>query len=129
MTAYVIRRVLWLIPLLWAVCTITFSLMHLVPAGPFDVQEKLPPAARANLERRYNLDKPIFPISFDGVAPEFHGQSQYGNFMWDLVVHQDLGTSFTQDRDVNEIITTGFKVSAQLGLMSFLFAITVGMGS
>lgn len=122
MTAYIIRRVLWLFPLLWAVATVTFFLMHLTPGGPFSVQEKLPPATREALERRYNLDKPIY--------------EQYAYYLGDLspikadfppFKSPDLGTSFTQSRDVDEIIKEGFWVSAQLGLMSFLFAVVVGM--
>ena len=35
MTGYVIRRILWIIPVLWAVATITFFLMHAVPGGPY----------------------------------------------------------------------------------------------
>ncbi len=121
MTAYVIRRVLWMIPLLWAVVTITFVLMHLVPAGPFDVQEKLPPATRLALERRYNLDEPLIVQYWLFIKHLLWVNTSFP--FW----HPDLGTSFTQSRDVNDIISTGFKVSAQLGLMSFLFAITVGM--
>lgn len=122
MTAYIIRRVLWLIPLLWAVATITFFLMHLVPGGPFDIQEKLPPSTRAALERRYNLDEPI--------------HEQYIIYLGDLLPFKadfppfktpDLGTSFTQNRDVTEIISDGFEVSAQLGGMAFLFAVITGM--
>lgn len=122
MTAYIIRRLLWMIPLLWAVTTITFFLMHLVPGGPFSIQEKLPPATRAALERRYNLDKPI--------------HEQYVIYLGDLspvtyeppfIKTPDLGTSFTQNRDVTEIIESGFTVSAQLGLMAFLFAVVFGM--
>ncbi|HUF52292.1 MAG TPA: ABC transporter permease [Dehalococcoidia bacterium] len=123
MTAYVIRRVLWMFPLLFAVATITFVLMHLTPGGPFDVQEKLQPAQRETLARRYNLDKPI--------------HEQYLYYLGDIspVTYEppffktpDLGESFTQrGRTVNNIISDGFWVSAQLGLMSFLFAVIVGM--
>lgn len=111
-----------MIPLLWAVTTITFFLMHTVPGGPFSIQEKLPPATRDALERRYNLDKPI--------------HEQYVIYLGDLmpITYEppflktpDLGTSFTQNRDVTEIIEEGFTVSAQLGLMSFLFAMILGM--
>ena len=70
MTAYVIRRILWLIPVLWAVATITFILMHVVPGGPFDQEKQLPPAVVANLNAKYNLDKPVY--------------QQYGLFFWDL---------------------------------------------
>ena len=59
MTGYIIRRVLWTIPVLWAIATITFFLMHAVPGGPFDRDRELPPPIRANLERKYGLDDPL----------------------------------------------------------------------
>jgi oligopeptide transport system permease protein len=101
-----------MIPLLWAVTTVTFFLMHLVPGGPFDQEKQLPPAALENLEQRYNLDKPL---------PE-----QYVLYIWD-VAHGDLGISFRQDREVMDILRDGFWVSAQLGLVTFIFAMVVGM--
>ncbi len=112
MTGYIIRRILWMIPLLWAVTTVTFFLMHLVPGGPFDQEKQLPPAAMENLEKRYNLDKPLL--------------EQYGLYLWD-VSHGDLGISFRQDREVMDILRDGFWVSAQLGLVTFVFAMFVGM--
>ena len=112
MTGYIIRRILWMIPLLWAVTTVTFFLMHLVPGGPFDQEKQLPPAALENLEKRYNLDKPLF--------------EQYGLYIWG-VAQGDLGISFRQDREVTDILRDGFWVSAQLGLVTFAFAMVVGM--
>ena len=57
MTGYTIRRVLWVIPVLWAVATITFFLMHAVPGGPFDGNDMpVSEAVRAKLMAR--LDEP-----------------------------------------------------------------------
>ncbi|HRQ31880.1 MAG TPA: hypothetical protein PLM89_02110 [Anaerolineales bacterium] len=36
MSAYFIRRILWLFPVLFVVALITFSLMHAAPGGPWD---------------------------------------------------------------------------------------------
>jgi oligopeptide transport system permease protein len=123
MTAYIIRRVLWLFPLLFAVATITFVLMHLTPGGPFSEQEKLPDATREALARRYDLDNPIY--------------EQYVNYLGNIspVTYEppfyktpDLGESFSQrGRTVTDIIKDGLWVSAQLGLLSFLFAVGLGM--
>ncbi|MFQ6019598.1 MAG: ABC transporter permease [Dehalococcoidia bacterium] len=112
MTGYVIRRVLWLLPLLWAVATVTFFLMHAVPGGPFDREKEVPPATLRNLESKYNLDKPLI--------------AQYGLYLKGLL-HGDLGVSFRNNRDVAPIIRDGFLVSAQLGIVAFLFAVVVGM--
>jgi oligopeptide transport system permease protein len=111
MTGYVIRRVLWTIPVLWAVATVTFFLMHAVPGGPFDRDKPLTPAVRANLERRYGFDDPL--------------PQQYLNYMTNLV-QGDLGVSTRSQRDVTTTIREGLTVSAQLGGLAFVFATVFG---
>lgn len=113
MVAYTVRRVLWFIPVLWAVATITFLLMHAVPGGPFTQDKARPPAVQAALDKKYNLDDPIW--------------RQYSAFMWNAA-QGDLGIS-TQagDRPVTEVIRRTFFVTAQLGLISFVVAVVIGM--
>jgi oligopeptide transport system permease protein len=113
MTAYAIRRILWLIPVLWAVATITFFLMHAVPGGPFTQEKKLPEAIVASLNRRYNLDEPLW--------------KQYLLYLWNLL-HGDLGLSFRGDHDVTMLIRNGFFVTAQLGILAFVVAAVFGIG-
>jgi len=112
MAAYAIRRILWLVPVLWAVATITFFLMHAVPGGPFTQDKPLPQSIIDALNRRYNLDEPLW--------------KQYLLYLWNIL-HFDLGLSFRGDRDVAELIRAGFFVTAQLGLLGFLVAAVVGM--
>ena len=112
MTGYVIRRVLWVVPVLWAVATITFFLMHAVPGGPFTQDKDVPPAVNEALNRRYHLDKPLY--------------QQYALYLWDAS-QGDLGLSFQGDRDVAKLLKDGFFVTAQLGLMGLFVAATLGM--
>lgn len=113
MTGYLIRRVLWLIPVLFCVATITFFLMHNVPGGPWDQERPFPPAVQANLNHKYNLDKPIL--------------QQYGLYMKGLV-HGDFGVSFAQrGRSVAYLIKQGIKVTSQLGVLAFVLAAAVGI--
>ena len=45
--------------ILLAVSVIVFALMHSVPGGPFDERKgRLPPAAKANILKKYGLDQP-----------------------------------------------------------------------
>jgi len=111
MTGYIIRRVLWTIPVLWAIVTVTFFLMHAVPGGPFDRDKELPPAVRANLERKYGLDDPLV--------------EQYVHYLTNLV-QGDLGISMKGNRPVTTIIKEGLGVSAQLGVTAFVFAVIFG---
>ena len=94
MTRFVIRRVLWMLLVLLVVSFITFTLMHLVPGGPWSREKALAPAVVAALNARYGLDKPFFV--------------QYANFLLGIL-HGNLGISYTyQDRSVTQILMQGF---------------------
>jgi oligopeptide transport system permease protein len=113
MTRFVIRRVLWLILVLLVVSFITFSLMHLVPGGPWDRDKQLAPQVVAALNAKYGLDKPFYV--------------QYGNFLLGLL-HGDLGISYSyQDRSVTQILMQGFPKTAVLGTTAFILALLVGI--
>ena len=60
MKQYVLRRVALAIPTLFIVSLIVFSMMRLMPGGPFDKDKKLPPEILANIEAKYHLDKPLY---------------------------------------------------------------------
>jgi len=115
MIQYLIRRALQFIPVLLAVTIFTFTLVRVIPGGPFDrIGDKtLPPEIVANLEAKYDLDKPVW--------------MQYFHYLWN-VLHFDLGPSFAfRTRTVNDIIATSLPVSAQLGAMSLLLALIIGI--
>ncbi len=113
MAAYVLRRILWLIPVLLFVSLITFALMHSVEGGPWDSDRKLPDETIENLNRKYGLDKPIW--------------QQYTSYLANAL-QGDLGISYQrQDKPVTDIILSGFKVSAVLGMIALLLAVGVGV--
>ncbi len=113
MTAYIIRRVLWLIPVLLFVSLITFVLMHAVDGGPFDTGQRLTETDRARLNARYGLDDPLW--------------QQYARFLGNTLTG-DLGFSFArQTQDVRQIVWDGFKVSAVLGGLSLAVAVLIGV--
>ncbi len=112
MLAYATRRLLAMIPLIVAIATVTFLLMHAVEGGPFDTDKPLPPATLDNLKRRYGLDDPL--------------HVQYLNYLKNLAQF-DLGISIANNRDISDIIQERMSVSVQLGIAAFLFATTFGM--
>ena len=113
MTVYAIRRIIILVPLLWAVATMTFFLMHAVPGGPFDAGDKaLPPAVRAALNAKYDLDEPL--------------PSQYLAFLRDLS-RGDLGISFQRSRPVADVLGDGLPATVELGVTAFVFALVSGL--
>lgn len=113
MIAYIARRVLWIIPVLFVVSVLTFGLMHTAPGGPWDREKKVPEVQLAALNAKYGLDLPIY--------------EQYLNWAGKLLV-LDLGPSFKyRDRTVNEIVADGIWNTVQLGIMAFVLAVVVGI--
>jgi oligopeptide transport system permease protein len=113
MSKYVVRRVIWLVVVLLVVSFITFSLMHLVPGGPWDSEKKLAPQVIQNLNIKYGLDKPFFV--------------QYFNYIWG-VLRGDLGVSYSyQDRGVTQILLSGLPITATLGVVAFIIAVLIGI--
>jgi oligopeptide transport system permease protein len=113
MLAYTIRRVLFIFPLLLAVATVTFFLMHSVKGGPFDGDKPLTDATRTALNERYGLDQTL--------------PHQYLTYL-DHLIRGDLGISFSNDEPVRQIIADRFPISFQLGVCAFLFAVILGLG-
>lgn len=113
-TAYIIRRVLALIPTLLLIYTITFFLMHSTPGGPWDTGEKpIPADVQERLKAAYGLDKPLW--------------QQYGEFLG-KAVQGDLGPSYTQrSRTVVQILSETFPVSLQLAAVATAMAVLVGV--
>lgn len=114
MTRYVLGRLFSLIFVLIAVSMITFSLMSAVPGGPFDESKQpLPPAAKANILRKYGLDQPVW--------------KQYLNYM-SHAVRFDFGIPYQQPTTtVAALIRSTWGVTAQVGVMTILLAFSVGL--
>ncbi len=114
MLRYIVRRLLWMIPVLLFISIVTFALAHAVPGGPFDREKKLPPEVVANLEKYYGLDKPLY--------------QQYLNYIGNIVTKFDFGPSMRQrGRTVNEIFAAHLPISAQLGVLALLVALVIGI--
>jgi len=114
MLKFILRRILWTIPVILLVILMTFTMMKLIKGNPFRTTERpVPPAIQANLDRQFNLDKPWY--------------LQYAYYVKDVFTF-DLGPSLIQrNRDVNDVIKETFPVSLKLGGMAMLFAIVVGI--
>jgi oligopeptide transport system permease protein len=114
MTAYVIKRLLWIIPILFVITLITFSLMHLVKGGPFEPgSAKNTEAARAALAAKYHLDEPVY--------------KQYFYYMENLV-QGDLGPDLaSQGTSVNDILGKSWKPTFVLGLLATVYVIILGV--
>ena len=113
MFAYALRRVAGLIPTLFVLVSLSFFIIRLAPGSPFDQEQALPAAVRANLEAAYGLDAPL-PL-------------QYGRYLAG-VAQGDLGPSFRyKDFRVNELIGAGLPLSLTIGIAAALLAFFVGV--
>ena len=113
MLSLALRRIAVAVPTLLVIITLSFALQRLAPGGPFDQEQTLPPAVRANLDRVYGLDRPLLV--------------QFARYFGALA-HGDFGPSLRQrDFTVAELIGQGLPLSATLGLAALLLAILVGI--
>jgi oligopeptide transport system permease protein len=112
---FVVRRILWMIPVVFFVILITFVLIHLAPGSPWDKNggRQLSPVIVANLNARYGLNKPV---------PE-----QFLLYIWN-VLHFDFGLSFQyQGRTVASFLLESWPYTAILGAFAFVLIVVVGV--
>jgi oligopeptide transport system permease protein len=110
---YAITRILGAIPTLLIIITLSFFLLHAAPGGPFDSQKTLAPAIKANIERMYHLDEPLY--------------KQYLRYL-SSISRGDFGPSYQyRDTTVNEIIREGFPIDALIGGLAIGLALLVGV--
>lgn len=114
MARYILGRLLGLFGTLIMVSIITFSLMHAVPGGPFDEEKQpLPPAAKANIMRKYGLDQPL-PV-------------QYFRYMWNAL-HFDFGIPYQSPTEtVTGLIRRVWPPTLQLAFVVIVFSYSTGM--
>ena len=112
MGKYIFKRLITGIITIWAVITITFFLVRLMPGGPFN-GDKMTPEIRANLEMKYGLDKGL--------------GEQYVTYLKNLT-KGDLGESMKfRGRQVSDTIKTTFPKSAKIGGLAVLLATLLGI--
>ena len=114
MTAFVVRRLVWTIPVILLVIFLTFVLMRQIEGNPFRTSERAIPASiQRNLEKKYGLDRPWYV--------------QYAKYVQGVFT-LDLGPSLVlRNRDVNDIVKEHFPKSLELGGLAMLFALLVGV--
>jgi ABC-type dipeptide/oligopeptide/nickel transport system permease component len=113
-TAFIIRRLLWTIPVLLLVIFITFVMMRQIEGNPFRQSSRaVTPAIQENLERKFHLNEPWY--------------MQYAYYV-EGVFTFDLGPSLVvRNRTVNDIIREHAPKSMELGVLAFMWAIVIGI--
>ena len=117
MFSYLVKRVLFMIPLLLGITIICFFVMRLAPGSPTDLQTQMNPKASAEMRQRlmslYELDKPVYV--------------QYASWLTKLA-RGDLGTSFSSDhRPVADKILERLPITIAINLLSLIIIIAVAV--
>jgi oligopeptide transport system permease protein len=127
MAAFVVRRVLWTIPILWVVVTIVFFMMRSIGGDPFrrgpmvglsnvgwvKYGDYQPPSIRRNQRERYGLDLPWY--------------QQYANYLRG-VARLDFGPSLSYRYvRVNDLVKELAPRSLALAGLAFVWALALGI--
>jgi ABC-type dipeptide/oligopeptide/nickel transport system permease component len=146
MGRYIVRRLLWMLLVLFVVSLITFILMRLVPGGPFNTDRGVPEPIIRNLERRYNLDAPLWEQYVDYIAgvavPTITGgdwqRSQIEDYLINIPLPigeegtalrwMNFGPSLTRrSQTVTSILGDTLPISMELGLAALIVGLAIGI--
>ena len=111
MGRYITKRIVLALITIFIICAITFFTMHAIPGGPFNREKALSEATIAALNERYNLDKPVGTQFVMYLQKLFKG---------------DFGVSLKNGRNIGDIISESFPISAKLGLTAVGVALICG---
>ncbi len=119
MFQYLIRRLLWACVLFLTITIVAYVIFFIIPVNPAALAcgQRASPACIRNAKVNLGLDKPVYV--------------QYGRFLSKLVIHQDLGRSYTNRQSVNTTVAAAAPVTASLVLggaaLWMLIALPVGI--
>lgn len=115
MHKYILRRLLLLIPVMIGVSFIVFTMMYFTPGDPARIMlgESAPEAEVTRLRDELGLNDPFFV--------------QYGRYVKNAVVHQDLGRSYVTKRPVFDEIAARFPNTLKLAALGVLVAVLIGI--
>lgn len=114
MSQYILRRVLYAIPVLFAILVVTFALTRLLPGEPCTaiLGEKASEAACEDFNRRFGLDQPL-PAQFMLYVSN--------------ILRGDLGESIRFGRPITVMLSERLPMTVELGLTAMIIAVIVGI--
>jgi peptide/nickel transport system permease protein len=130
MQAFIIRRLLIGVVILFILSIAVFLLLRIVPGDP--AKQKCGLNCKAEqieaIRHDMGLDRPYFPIDFESAPPfiSFTSDSQYGSWLGGIFTG-DLGTSTVNNRPVTESIRNRFPVTAELMVLTLILTIIIGI--
>ncbi len=140
MTAYIIRRILWQIPVLLIVGLMTFGIAKMTPGGPFDTdpnRRQVSPAVQKILSEKFGLNLPFWHQFTRYMLFDFVGNPKTGKteFQWGAMggnfgpTYASRGLRTVQQELFGERSgkPSRFYYSARLGMQALLFAVILGI--
>lgn len=114
MFSYIVRKMLYAVPVIWGVVTIVFILMTIVPGDPARLMmgQRGDPETLARIRADLGLDLPI--------------HKQYTRFLKDLV-RGDLGVSYRNNEKVLDALMTRFGATLKLAFWAMVLAALLGI--
>jgi len=115
MSGYLLRRFLGAVVVMWAVATLVFFMLRIVPGDPLSAMlfDSADPTAADELRVKFGLDQPVY--------------IQYAKWFW-LVLQGDFGRSIYGSRaDVWSIVTEALPRTLSLAFLSFVIAIVIAV--
>ncbi len=114
MLKFTMKRLVYLVLVLVGVSFLVFLLLYMTPGDPVRMMlgESATPEAQAELRLELGLDEPFLV--------------QYGRYIKNIVVHQDLGTSYSTRRPVLDEIMTVFPNTVKLATAAIIIAVILG---
>src|SRR5438874_8679626 len=114
MLAFILRRLLMTLPVVWIVVTLVFGLIHLVPGDPVALMlgEGASIAEVEGLRHELGLDRPIL--------------EQYRTYVTGLM-RGDLGISFRNQETVTATISQRYPATVELAVASMVFSVIVSV--
>jgi len=129
MLAYILKRILLMVPTLLGALTITFVVVQFVPGGP--VEQALAEArAAAGGEGGYRASRDVDAKQIEELKKLYGFDKPAHERYVEMLVNFarfDLGKSFLQNKDVWELIKEKLPVSMSLGLWTFLISYLVSI--
>ena len=115
MLRYIVRRVLFLIPVLLGVAFCVFTLLYLTPGDParMVLGDLATEDAVQEFRNREGLNDPFLV--------------QFGNYVWKAVTKGDIGRSYITKRSVAQEVLAAFPATLKLSALAMVIAILVGL--
>ncbi len=116
MAGYIIKRILWMIPVMLLVIAIVFTISYIAPGDPVIMilgQNNNTPEAYAKKSAELGLDKPYLV--------------QLGTYIWNLVTKFDLGKSYLTNIPISQELAQRIPITFKISMLGILIMIVVGL--